>query len=321
MKIFISGGAGFIGSNIARRYLEEGADVFVYDNLSRKGTEINLKWLKTIGGSLKFVKGDVRDFDNLKKYIKNSDIIYHTAGQVAVTTSIKYPREDFEVNALGTLNVLEAMRKYSKEAVLIYASTNKVYGNLEGVNFPQNGINESQNLDFHSPYGCSKGVGDQYVYDYGRVYGLRTVVFRQSCIYGERQLGNEDQGWVMHFVRSILKNHLITIYGDGKQRRDILDVRDLIRAFALVIKKVRPGKPMLYNIGGGVGNTISLLQLIKVVEKKTGCIAKLKFEKPREGDQRIYVSDNGKITRETGWKPKVGIDEGIGNLINLAKII
>ena len=257
-KIFITGGAGFIGSNVAKFHLDKKDKVVVFDNLSRNGTETNLKWLKSISkkSDFKVIKGDIRNFDLIKKHIKNSDVIYHMAGQVAVTTSIVNPREDFEINALGTLNVLEAMRLYANKAVLVYASTNKVYGNFDYKNFPKKGINENQNLDFHSPYGCSKGTGDQYVRDYGRVFNLKTVVFRQSCIYGARQFGNEDQGCVIHFIRTILSRKKLTIFGDGKQVRDILDVSDLVKAYQLAIKIVRSGNPKIYNIVGGITNSI-----------------------------------------------------------------
>lgn len=319
LKIFVTGGAGFIGSNIAKSHLDKGDEVLVYDNLSRKGTEINLRWLKKLGGNFKFVNGDVRNYSDVSKGIKNSDIVYHMAGQVAVTTSIVNPREDFEVNALGTFNVLEAMRMYAREAVLIYASTNKVYGNFNNKNFPKNGITENQLLDFHSPYGCSKGAGDQYVRDYGRVYNLKTIVFRQSCIYGDRQFGNEDQGWVIHFVRKVLNKEKITIYGNGKQIRDILHVSDLIKAYDLAIKKVKKGKPLLFNIGGGTKNMVSLLELIKIVDKKTSQNTKIGFKKAREGDQKIYVSDNSKIIKELGWGVIVNKNDGVDKLISWAK--
>lgn len=322
-KIFITGGAGFIGSNIAKFHLDKKDEVVVYDNLSRNGTELNFKWLKSISKNLKFkfVNGDIRNFDLIKKHIKNSDVIYHMAGQVAVTTSIVNPREDFEINALGTLNILEAMRLIAPKAILIYASTNKVYGNFDNKNFPKKGINENQLLDFHSPYGCSKGTGDQYVRDYGRVYDLKTIVLRQSCIYGSRQFGNEDQGWVIHFVRKIMNDEKLTIFGDGKQIRDILDVSDLINAYQLAIKKVKKGVPLVYNIGGGVSNSISLLDLIKIIEDKLGKSANLVFKNAREGDQQIYISDTDKISKELGWSAKIDKLKGVGDLISWAKTI
>lgn len=323
MKIFITGGCGFIGSNIAKFHLDKKDRVVVYDNLSRNGTELNLKWLKSISKNLKFkfVNGDIRNFDLIKKHIKNSDVIYHMAGQVAVTTSIVNPREDFETNAFGTLNVLETMRIYANKAVLIYASTNKVYGNFDNKDFPKKGIDEYQLLDFHSPYGCSKGTGDQYVRDYGRVYNLKTVVLRQSCIYGSRQFGNEDQGWVIHFVRKIMNDEKLTIFGDGKQVRDILDVRDLINAYQLAIKKVKKGVPLVYNIGGGINNSISLLELIKLIEVKLNKKANLVFKKSREGDQQIYISDTSKISKDLGWSVKINKLMGVTDLIAWAKTI
>ena len=250
-KVLITGGAGFIGSNLAKRLLEEGHDVTVFDNLSRPGADANLKWLRQGSGSGRFlmVGGDVRDFSAMLKACTGMDYVYHLAGQVAVTTSVNNPRKDFEENALGTFNALEAARLVGNDPVFLYASTNKVYGGLgyleiiEGKTrysfgqFPA-GIPESQPLDFHSPYGCSKGAGDQYTRDYFRIYGLRTVVLRQSCIYGYRQFGVEDQGWVAWFIIAALKGREITIYGDGKQVRDILFIDDLLDAYQAVVKGI-----------------------------------------------------------------------------------
>jgi len=319
MKIFITGGAGFIGSNLAKFHLNKKDEVLIYDNLARAGTEKNLIWLKSIARknkNLKFVKGDVRNLALIKKHIKGTDVIYHLAGQVAVTSSLINPLEDFEINAGGTLNVLEAYRTQVPKAKFIYASTNKVYGSLKGIKFPKNGISEKQNLDFHSPYGCSKGTGDQYVRDYGRVYGLKTIVFRQSCIYGPRQFGNEDQGWVMHFVRKAIAGEKISIYGNGKQVRDLLYVDDLINAYGLALKKVKAGSGLIYNIGGGRSNSVSLLKLIEVLSKKLGLKIDYDFRKTREGDQMIYVSDNSKIEKELGWSPRTNVDCGVEKLVN-----
>ena len=318
MKVFISGGAGFIGSNLAKFHLDKGEDVFVYDNLSRKGTEINIKWLKEISKknkNLKFVNGDIRNIQDIKKYIKNSDIIYHMAAQVAVTTSLTDPMTDFEINALGTFNMLEAYRLKAPEAKFVYASTNKVYGDLEKIIFPKKGISENQNLDFHSPYGCSKGAGDEYVRDYGRVYKLKTIVFRQSCIYGPRQFGNEDQGWVMHFVRTLLSTNKLNIYGDGYQVRDLLHVSDLIDAYQLALKKVKKGEGLVYNIGGGIENSTSLLEVVSLLENKLGKKISLSFSDWREGDQKIYISNNSLISKDLKWKPKINVDHGIDSLI------
>ena len=312
MKIFISGGAGFIGSNLAKYHIGKKDEVIIYDNLSRKGTELNLTWLKKISKNknFKFVNGDVRDLDSIKKYVKDSDIIYHMAAQVAVTSSLIDPILDFDINAKGTLNILEAFRTKSPNAIFIYASTNKVFGGLEDVkvvrkgkryviNSPlyKKGINEDRNLNFHSPYGCSKGTGDQYVRDYGRVYGLRTIVFSNRA-FRTRQFGNEDQGWVMHFVRMALTGSMISIYGDGAQVRDLLFVDDLINAYQMAIKKVKKGQGLVYNIGGGLKNSLSLLELLDILSKKIGKKIDYDFSNWREGDQKIYISDNSRKLRK-----------------------
>jgi CDP-paratose 2-epimerase len=336
MKIFLTGGAGFIGANLAKFHLDKGDEVLVFDNLSRSGTELNERWLKkiSVGKKYKFIKGDVRDIKLLAKNIKGSDVIYHMAAQVAVTASLIDPINDFEINALGTLNTLDAYRRFSPEAKFIYASTNKVFGGLNEVNVTEkinkyifaskkykNGISEERILDFHSPYGCSKGAGDQYVRDYGRVYNLKTIVFRQSCVYGKRQFGNEDQGWVMHFVRSVLSGNKLTIYGNGKQVRDLLDVSDLISAYQMALKKVKNGQGEVYNIGGGLKNSISLLELIKLLEMKMKTKVDYKFADWREGDQKIYISDNTKLKNELGWVPKTDISSGLDGLIEWAREI
>jgi CDP-paratose 2-epimerase len=331
-KVFISGGVGFIGSNLAKYHLDCGDNVVVYDNLSRKGTEINLSWLKSLRGNFKFIKGDIRDFSKLKSAIKDSNIIYHEAAQVAVTSSLKNPLEDFEINALGTINMLEAFKKYAPKATFVYSSTNKVYGGLEDVNYKikesrytvsskeyKKGINEKRPLDFHSPYGCSKGAGDQYVRDYSRVFGLNTVVFRQSCIYGQRQFGSEDQGWVFHFVKTALKKKKITIFGNGKQTRDILYVNDLIEAYTKAVENPKVSSGKIYNVGGGIINSVSLIELIKMLENILGYKIDKEFSGWREGDQKFYVSDNSLIKKELGWSPKVGKEKGLQLLISWAK--
>ena len=257
MRTLITGGAGFIGANLAHRLIDQGYDVVVYDNLSRPGADKNAAWLRAEHSERwTLVQADIRDFDTLRRAAADADIIYHLASQVAVTTSVLDPRHDFEVNALGTFNVLEAARLSGRRPIVVYASTNKVYGGMEDVtvvqtaagyayrDFPR-GIPETQPLDFHSPYGCSKGAGDQYVRDYARIYGLPTVVFRQSCIYGERQFGVEDQGWLAHFVISAVLGRPITIYGDGKQVRDVLFIDDLLKAFERAVRRVpEAGEPM-----------------------------------------------------------------------------
>jgi CDP-paratose 2-epimerase len=334
-KIFISGGAGFIGSNLAKYYYDLGHDILVYDNLSRKGTEVNIKWLAQNSkgkGLFKFVKGDILNLTQLKKNIKGADIIYHMAAQVAVTTSLTNPTNDFEINAKGTFNMLEAYRLISPDAIFVYASTNKVYGGLDelecikkgkryvfAAKAYKNGIAESRLLDFHSPYGCSKGAGDQYVRDYGRVYRLKTIVFRQSCIYGPRQFGNEDQGWVMHFVRTVLSDHKLKIYGDGYQVRDLLHVSDLIDAYERAIKVVKKGQGLVYNVGGGLANSTSLLEVVSALAKKTKMKIPVSHSAWREGDQKIYISDNSKIMTELSWKPKITVEQGLDDLIVWAK--
>jgi CDP-paratose 2-epimerase len=272
MKLFITGGAGFIGCNSAAYFLRQGHEVVLFDNLSRVGGAANLDWLRAdFGERLTFVKGDIRDYEALTAVIPGSDAVIHLAGQVAVTSSVLNPREDFEINALGTFNVLEATRHFAPQAVFIYASTNKVYGGMEEVGIVERdgryayadfdqGVPESYPLDFHSPYGCSKGAGDQYTLDYARIYGLKSVVFRQSCIYGRRQFGVEDQGWVAHFVIAAVMNRPITIFGDGKQVRDLLNVSDLIRAYHLAIEKIDAVQGAALNLGGGPENTLSVWQ-------------------------------------------------------------
>lgn len=330
--IVITGGAGFIGINLAKRLLNDKSNfVVVYDNLSRKGVENNLKWL--LGRNyknLKFVKGDVRDYKKLKETVKGCKEVYHLAAQVAVTKSVEDPVEDFKINAEGTLYTLEAVRKASPEAVFIFASTNKVYGELlhlrlkEGktryvLTEKKQGIAETENLDFHSPYGVSKGVADQYARDYYRIYGLKTVVFRQSCIYGEHQYGNEDQGWVAHFIIKSLLGSKISIYGDGKQIRDLLEVSDLVRAYGMAVQKIEKIKGEIYNIGGGAENAFSLLELIGFLEKILQIEIKYDFSGWRPGDQKIFISDNTKLKNELKWVPLVTKEKGVKKLAGWIK--
>lgn len=327
MKIFITGGAGFIGSNVAKFYLKKGDEVTIFDNLSRLGSQNNVKWLKTIKGKLKIVKGEVRtDFALLKKEIDNTDIVFHFAAQVAVTSSVINPREDFEINALGTFNVLEAVRLSKNKPILLYSSTNKVYGEMKEIpvkelktkyvftNLPY-GVSEKQILDFHSPYGCSKGVADQYVRDYSRIYGLKTVVFRQSCIYGPRQFGVEDQGWVAWFIIALSLGKKISIYGNGKQVRDLLYISDLVHAYDLAIKNIDKTAGQIYNIGGGQKNSISIWwDFAPILEKLFKRKISPKFSDWRPGDQPIFVSDCRKAKNDFGWEPKVTTSVGIQKL-------
>jgi len=332
MKILITGGAGFIGTNLVAYLVKKGKKVRILDNLSREGTEKNLKWLKNLRGDLEVIIGDIQDEKKIRKAVKNVDIIYHLAAQVAVTSSVANPKEDFQVNALGTLNVLEAMRKFSPESVLIFSSTNKVYGETSNIKVIKSkkryqykdsefAVTEDQPLDFYSPYGCSKGAADQYVRDYSRIYGLKTIVFRQSCIYGPHQFGNEDQGWVAHFAISALKKRKITIYGDGKQVRDILYIDDLAEAFWQAEKNIAKTKGKVYNIGGGRENSISLLEFISKLEKLTGKKISYSFADWRPGDQKIYISGIKRAKTGFGWEPVIKVDEGLKRLLNWVKKI
>lgn len=329
-NILITGGAGFIGSNLANRLLTEGHKVTVFDNLSRSGGNSNLAWLCETHGpdAFRFIEGNVTDFNALLKAVEGVDRIYHLAGQVAVTTSVQNPRTDFEYNALGTFNALEAARLVGNNPIFVYTSTNKVYGEMadvgvieEELNYKyvdgQFGVSELQPLDFHSPYGCSKGAGDQYTRDYSRIYGLRTVVMRQSCIYGYRQFGIEDQGWVAWFMIAALKQRPITIYGNGKQVRDILFVDDLLDVYDAAVRNIDIAAGQIYNVGGGPGNTMSIwCEFGPMLEKLLGRPVPVSYKEWRPGDQPIYISDIRKAERELGWSPKITLHEGITSLFN-----
>ncbi len=321
-RVLITGGAGFIGANIARHYLEKGYEVTIYDNLFRKNVETNVRWLKRqFRKNLLVTIADVRNFTKLKNAVKGKDVIFHCAGQTAVTTSIEDPRQDYEMNAQGTFNVLESMRQLHYKGMMFYCSTNKVYGEMSRVRTTSRGkryvsiespsIDESERISFYSPYGCSKGSGDQYTLDYARIYGLKTVVFRQSCIYGAHQFGVEDQGWVAHFAASAILDKTLKIYGDGKQVRDILYIDDLVRAFDKAYRNSSTTAGQVYNIGGGIDNTVSLIELTEILEKITGRKMKMKFAKERKGDQKYYVSNIDKAYRDFHWKPKISVERGI----------
>ena len=327
-RALITGGAGFVGCNLAERLIGQGWAVTIYDNLSRPGARSNLDWLiSTLGaGRFQLVQADVRDYERLKRAAREQDVIYHLAGQVAVTTSVLDPRDDFENNALGTFNTLEAARAAGHHPIFIYASTNKVYGGMEDTvveeeatryryrDLPQ-GIPETQPLDFHSPYGCSKGAGDQYVRDYARIYGLRTVVMRQSCIYGARQFGIEDQGWIAWFIIAAVTGKPITIYGDGKQVRDILFITDLLDAYQAAIDRIDVVAGQVYNIGGGPENTLSVwVELGPMLEELLGRKVEASRGDWRPGDQHICIMDTRKAQRELGWRPQVGVAEGVRRL-------
>ncbi|EKD63232.1 MAG: hypothetical protein ACD_51C00315G0003 [uncultured bacterium] len=329
MKILITGGAGFIGCNASAYFLGQGHEVTIFDNFSRKGTESNFEWLKSKYPNVNVVRADIRDADAIKKTVAEGsfDTVLHFAGQVAVTTSVTDPREDFEINALGTFNMLEACRLAPQKPIVIYSSTNKVYGGMEDIaTIERNGryeyrdlpagVPENRILDFHSPYGCSKGCADQYVRDYSRIYGLKTVVFRQSCIYGYRQFGVEDQGWVAWFIIAIVLGKQLTIYGDGKQVRDILFIEDLVAGYDAAIRNIEKCAGQVYNVGGGAGNQMSLLELIAFLEKFTGKKIEYKFADWRPGDQPVFVCDIAKAKKDFGWEPKVAVEQGVKKLFD-----
>jgi CDP-paratose 2-epimerase len=311
--------------------LKRGEQVTIYDNLSR--TKRNIEWLKQEFGENAFnlIVGDVRDAQRITESARSADVIVHLAGQVAVTTSVVDPRDDFESNALGTFNVLEAARASGRNPIFIYASTNKVYGGMEDVELFEEptrwrykdliqGCPETHPLDFHSPYGCSKGTGDQYVRDYSRIYGLRSIVYRQSCIYGTRQFGIEDQGWVAWFIIAAVTGKPITIYGDGKQVRDILFVDDLLNAYDLAVEKIDVAKGQVYNLGGGPKNVMSVwAEFQPRLESLLGKPLQVSRGDWRPGDQRVFYADIRKAEKELRWKPAVNVDEGVQKLFDWVK--
>ncbi|WP_448187465.1 NAD-dependent epimerase/dehydratase family protein [Azospirillum sp. sgz301742] len=328
-SVLITGGAGFIGCNLAHRLACEGRRVIILDNLSRAGVERNLAWLRaTHGERIDAHIADIRDGQAVRGAVARAEAVYHLAAQVAVTTSLADPVHDFTVNAAGTLNLLEAVRARRTPPPLVYTSTNKVYGKLPGVSFYTNGecyvprdalmaglgVGEGQPLDFVSPYGCSKGAADQYVLDYAKTYGLPCAVFRMSCIYGPHQFGTEDQGWVAHFVRRALAGETITLYGDGRQVRDVLFVDDLVEALRLAVERIGSVKGEAFNIGGGPDNAVSLHDVLERLPRLTGCTVERRYDAWRPGDQPWYVSDTRKFAERTGWRPRVGADEGLARL-------
>jgi CDP-paratose 2-epimerase len=324
MRVIVTGGAGFIGCNAVKRYLDAGHAVTVIDDLSRRGAAQNLSWLQTLG-AFDFHKCDIRDAAAVAavfREYRGVDAVLHLAAQVAVTTSVVDPRHDFEVNALGTFNVLEAARAHAPQAAFVYSSTNKVYGGLEHVAVEEvggrwqyhghpRGVSEAEPLDFHSPYGCSKGAADQYVRDYARIYGMRTVCLRQSCIYGRRQFGVEDQGWVAWFTIAAAKRQPISVYGDGKQVRDVLFVDDLVDCFQSVVERIDHVKGQVFNVGGGPSNVMSLHELIDTLERLSGRKIERSYEPWRPGDQKVFVCDVSKAERELGWKPRTSSQVGV----------
>lgn len=331
-KILVTGGCGFIGSNLMDRLLARGEHAVAFDNLSRRGAIKNAEWLRgKYGSKFELIRGDVRDAKAIAEAASDADTIVHLAAQVAVTTSVTNPREDFDINAFGTFNTLEAARLSGRNPIFLFASTNKVYGGMEDVAIVEkatryeyrdlpNGFSEQQPLDFHSPYGCSKGAADQYVRDYARIYGLRSVVLRQSAIYGYRQFGEEDQGWLAWFVIAAVTGRPITIYGDGKQVRDMLFVDDLLDAYEAAIARIDRVAGHAYNIGGGARNTLSIwTEPCPMLEQMLGQKIPVRYGDWRPGDQKVCIYDISKARRELDWEPKVDVETGLDNLYRWVK--
>jgi len=339
MKYLITGGCGFLGSNLALEVLSKDEELYIFDNLYRESSYKNLEWLKR-KGKFKFIHADTRNLNDVENAIKSvkPDVVFHLAGQVAMTTSLKNPRMDFEVNALGSLNILESIRKYSTDSIIIYSSTNKVYGDLNylkyqeketryiAVDYPY-GFDENLKLDFRSPYGCSKGAADQYMLDYARIFGLKTVVFRYSSMYGGRQFATYDQGWIGWFCqkaievkRGLLKEP-ITISGNGKQVRDILYIDDVVNLYSKTIERINRIEGDVFNIGGGIENSLSLIELFDILEKKLDI--KLNYRKIpwRKSDQKIFVSNNSKANEKIRWRPEVDKKEGIKNMLEWIRLL
>jgi CDP-paratose 2-epimerase len=327
--ILVTGGAGFIGSNLADRLATEGHDVLIYDALLRPGVESNLNWLKRRHPErISAVIADVRDAASLAAAASRAGAVFHLAAQVAVTTSLIDPREDFDINLGATFNLLDALRRRGERVPLIFASTNKVYGDLADVPLELNGeayaprdsairgrgIGEERSLDFHTPYGCSKGAADQYVLDFGRSFGVPTAVMRMSCIYGQRQMGTEDQGWVAHFLLRTLRGEPISIYGDGCQVRDVMDVGDAVDAYLAAWRRIDVVAGRAFNLGGGPANAISLRQLLRHIGDLTNRPVETHYADWRAGDQRYYVSDTSRAARELGLRPARPWREGVAAL-------
>lgn len=333
MKLLITGGCGFLGSNLAAHAISQGIDLCVFDNLYRSGSLSNLQWLRG-QGQFEFVHGDIRNANDVQRLVQRirPDAIFHLAGQVAMTTSIADPRMDFEVNAMGTLNLLEAVRQHASEAVVIYSSTNKVYGDLEQYAYEEtatryvctehpNGFDESTPLDFHSPYGCSKGSADQYLRDYHRIFGIKTVVFRHSSMYGGRQFATADQGWIGWFCQMAaqtlagMQTAPFTISGNGKQVRDVLHAEDMISLYFSTLDHTAAAAGQAFNIGGGITNSLSLLELFALLETEIGQPLNYVKIPPRESDQRVFVADLTKIGQLSGWKPSVSAKDGVSSML------
>lgn len=321
MKIVITGGIGFIGTNTALYFSKNPNNkIVLVDNYSRKGVENNAKFLKAKYPNIKIIKTDAKDINNYKNDLNTADVVIHLAGQTAVTTSIIRPDHDFKNNLIDSFTLLDHLRKIKSKAVIIYSSTNKVYGDLSHIkNSDYQPVDENEKLDFISPYGCSKGSSDLYFLDYARIFKLNTVVFRQSCIYGPNQIGVEDQGWVAHFSKQFLFRKPITIFGDGHQVRDLLYVEDLVEAYDKAIKNINKVKGQALNIGGGIKNAYSLLQVINMLEKELGYKIKISYKQIRVGDQKYFVSKNAKIKKLLGWKSTTDFKKGLIKLINWQK--
>ncbi len=331
MRILITGGIGFIGTNLADRFLSDGHEVVLFDNFGRAGVDENLNWLRRQHRDrILFVKGDVRDFAAVEVAMRGADVVFHFAAQVAVTTSVTNPQEDFSINAQGTLNVLEAARHQRPMPTVLYTSTNKVYGGLDHLHVLVS-VRPVMNSRIYRTV-CPrlalstfihrtvapKGAADQYVHDYHRIYGLRTIVFRMSCIYGPRQFGNEDQGWVAHFALTGLSGGNITIYGDGKQVRDLLYVDDLVDLMMLAISRIDRTAGEIYNVGGGPANTISVwVELQEPLSKLLDQIPKVTYDQFRPGDQRVYISDISRLSEHLRWSPKIAVSDGLSRMIKL----
>lgn len=337
MRYLITGGCGFLGTNLASEVISRGDELFVFDNLSRDGSSKNLDWLRQLG-EFKFFHGDIRLINDIESVVKEvrPDVVFHLAGQVAMTTSLQDPRRDFEVNVVGSFNLLESLRQYAQNAVVIYSSTNKVYGDLENFEYIEKatryevkdlefGFDESVKLDFRSPYGCSKGAADQYMLDYSRNFGINTIVFRHSSIFGGRQFSTYDQGWVGWFVSQALLTKSgelkkpFTISGDGKQVRDVLFASDLINCYFMAANNVKSCSGKAFNIGGGMANSLSLLELFSILEKELD--VKLIFEQLpwRSNDQRVFVADVRSAKQAFGWQPQVDKVSGIKKMISWVK--
>lgn len=334
MRILITGGCGFLGSNLAQDALQRGDEVTVFDSLSREGSRDNLVWLKSLGGSLEFVHGDIRSRDQVDAVVEQvrPEAVFHVCGQVAMTTSIASPRLDFEVNAMGSFNLLEAVRRFVPEAAILYSSTNKVYGDLEQyqyeetdtryrcIDFP-NGFDESVPLDFQSPYGCSKGAADQYFVDYHRVFGLKTVVFRHSSMYGGRQFATFDQGWIGWFCRQALEAQAdpasrFRIAGTGKQVRDVLHADDMKRLYHAAVERADQIAGEVFNIGGGMDQSLSLIELFDQLERMLGVELRYDNGPPRHSDQRVFVAGLSKAQQRLGWLPRVTVEQGLASMVD-----